>query len=152
MNKFLGTGFYTGLAPIAPGTVGSFFATLSVWGLSIYFGQVALFLCLAFWIVVTIRTAPWFESNYGKDPSVMVSDEWAGQTIPFLSISFTGNLAQDWWILLAGFLLFRFFDILKPFGIKKLQDYKGGFGILFDDLVAGIYSLVTLKLLILLIS
>jgi phosphatidylglycerophosphatase A len=149
MYRFLGTGFYTGLSPIAPGTVGSLVATAFIWGLSVQFGLLALLLFLSFWMIVTLRTASWFEKTYGKDPSVMVSDEWAGQVIPFMTIPFSGDILLDWWILLAGFLLFRFFDILKPFGINKLQKLKGGFGILFDDILAGIYALVALKLLIL---
>lgn len=149
MIRLFGSGFYTGYAPLAPGTVASFFATIVIWLLAIYIGELALYLFFAFWVFVTIKTSSWFENNYGKDPTEMVSDEWAGQVIPFLSITFTGQLLQDIGILTAGFFLFRFFDITKPLGINNLQKIKGGFGILMDDLLAGIYALVSLKLLLL---
>lgn len=79
----------------------------------------------------------------------MVADEWAGQIIPFVSISFSGNIGDDALLLLGGFLLFRFFDILKPLGINKLQELPGGYGVLSDDLLAGLYALFSLKLIIL---
>lgn len=79
---------------------------------------------------------------------MLVIDEWAGQSFVFLSISITGVLKTDLIVLLAGFLLFRFFDILKPLGINQIQKYKGGIGILADDILAGLYALISLKTLI----
>lgn len=57
-------------------------------------------------------------------------------------------LENDLTILFTGFILFRFFDILKPLGIKRIQELKGGAGILADDLLAGLYALISLKTLI----
>lgn len=78
----------------------------------------------------------------------MVIDEWAGQGLTFLFIPFSGDVQSQLLILLIGFIFFRFFDILKPLGIKKLQDLPAGWGILADDLLAGLYALICLKTLI----
>lgn len=151
MNKlkyFLGTGFYSGLSPIAPGTTGSLAAVLLISGL-IYAQVYALLIILVILSsFISLWAAPYFEQEFGKDPGQMVSDEWAGQCLTFLTISFSGDLQTNIIILLTGFVLFRFFDILKPLGINKLQNLKGGQGILADDLLAGLYALICLKTLI----
>ena len=151
ITKLLGTGFYSGLVPIAPGTAGSFFCVIAAYLISLWLGGLTLYLFFIFWCLITILTTPAFERKYGEDPSPMVADEWAGQIIPFISISFSGNIGDDALLLLAGFLLFRFFDILKPLGINKLQELPGGYGVLSDDLLAGLYALFSLKLIILLV-
>lgn len=146
---FLGTGFFSGFLPIAPGTAASFFCVIAVYFITLWAGGLVLYLFFIFWCLITILTTPAFEQKYGKDPSPMVADEWAGQIIPFISISFSGNIGDDALILLGGFLLFRFFDILKPLGINKLQELPAGYGVLSDDLLAGLYALFSLKLIIL---
>lgn len=98
--------------------------------------------------LISLWVSPYFEQEFGDDPGVLVIDEWAGQSLVFLTIGLTGSLSTDFSVLLAGFLLFRFFDIIKPLGIKKVQDLKGGTGILADDLLAGLYALISLKTLI----
>ncbi len=148
LKLFLGTGFYSGLSPIAPGTAGSFVATLLIFG--IIYAQIyaLIFILLVLSSLTSLWAAPYFEHRFGKDPGQMVSDEWAGQCVTFLAISFSTDLQTNIILLLTGFLLFRFFDILKPLGINKLQNLKGGQGILADDLLAGLYALLCLKTLI----
>ena len=75
-----------------------------------------------------------------KDPGKVVVDEVAGQLIATLPLAFFTN----WSIaaVMVSFVLFRFFDIVKPYPANKLQDLKGGAGIMFDDLVAGVYAAV----------
>jgi phosphatidylglycerophosphatase A len=73
------------------------------------------------------------------DPGSVVIDEAVGQIIAFLSQTTVG-----WKSLLGGFLLFRFFDILKPFPARRFEHLPGGWGIMTDDVVAGIYSAVAL--------
>jgi len=148
LSLFLGSGFYSGFSPVAPGTFSSFFAVLFSYGLALWLGSFALLCSLFFWCFITLFISPSFEAYFGEDPSQMTADEWAGQIIPFLSISFTGSITNDWWILLTGFLFFRFFDILKPLGIKYLEKLPGGYGILLDDLLSGVYALISLKLII----
>lgn len=148
LKYLLGTGLYSGLIPIAPGTAGSLAVIFVIFG--IIYAQIypLLILLLISSSLISLWVASYFEEQFGKDPEKMVIDEWAGQSLTFIAISFTGDLKSDFIILIAGFILFRFFDILKPLGINKLQKYKGGTGILADDLLAGLYALICLKTLI----
>jgi phosphatidylglycerophosphatase A len=148
VKRFLGTGFYSGLIPKAPGTAGSFVALLIIFGII----QAQVFeLLLVFMILsslITLWVGSYFEEEFGEDPGSLVSDEWAGQALTFFAISFSDSMMTNIWLLLAGFILFRFFDILKPLGIKRLQNLEGSWGILSDDLLAGLYALICLKTLI----
>lgn len=144
----IGTGFYSGRFPKAPGTAGSFFFLIPLYfilpfnyiGLNVF--VVIATSALSLWV------APYFEARFSKDPGILVMDEWAGQSLSFLTIMFTGTPQNHILILLIGFALFRFFDILKPLGIKKVQNLPGGWGILVDDLLAGLYTLICLESLI----
>jgi phosphatidylglycerophosphatase A len=80
-----------------------------------------------------------------KDPGAVVVDEVAGQLITFLFIPLSFNL--NWWLALAGFLLFRAFDIWKPYPVRRLEALEAGLGIMADDVLAGIYAAVCLLLL-----
>ncbi|MCO5333571.1 MAG: phosphatidylglycerophosphatase A [Pyrinomonadaceae bacterium] len=71
-----------------------------------------------------------------EDPSQVVIDEVMGQLVTFLFVPVTSS----WQWILAGFLLFRLFDIWKPYPIDDLQELRGGLGICADDLVAGVYA------------
>ncbi len=148
LNFLLGTGLGSGLVPVAPGTAGSLAALPVIYFISLYAGTIGLIALLVFWIAASLLTAPAFEAHYGSDPSLFVADEWAGQIIPFLTITFTGTISGDLFLLGLGFLLFRLFDIFKPLGINRLQKFSSGWGILADDLLAGLYALFTLKIII----
>lgn len=78
-----------------------------------------------------------------KDPQQAVVDEVIGQLITFLFIPF----AMSWWLVLAGFLLFRLFDIWKPYPINSLQNLPAGIGVCADDILAGVYGGTCLSLL-----
>lgn len=78
-----------------------------------------------------------------KDPRPVVIDEVAGQLMTFLLVPF----ATSWWAVVAGFFLFRVFDILKPYPAHRLESLKLGLGIMADDLVAGVYGAICLMLL-----
>ena len=87
--------------------------------------------------VVTVRRAlRFFEHKH--DPSEIVMDEVVGCLITFYGVPIT------WSTLLIGFLLFRFFDIVKPLGINKVQRLPGVWGVIFDDIIAGVLSNVIL--------
>ncbi len=75
-----------------------------------------------------------------KDPGFVVIDEVAGQLIALIGVPL------DWKYLLAGFILFRSFDIVKPFPLRRLEALPGGTGIMLDDVGAGLYALVLLQL------
>lgn len=134
----LGAGYFPG----APGTFASLIAALYI-----YLFQPEL-LTLLFSIVITLIIGILFtaeiEKNDGKDPKHIVIDELAGQWLTFLFISKLSILT-----IISGFILFRVFDILKPFGVNALQNLKSGWGVMLDDILAGIYAAIALQLLIL---
>jgi len=144
----IGTGFGSGLLPFAPGTWGSLAALLPIFLVSGSAGITGLAVFTLTAGLLTLWTAPLLEEEWGKDPARLVMDEWAGQALTFLWIPHLSLTAQGFTILAGGFILFRFFDILKPFGIKKLQNLPKGWGVLADDLLAGLYALICLKTLI----
>ena len=78
-----------------------------------------------------------------KDPQQAVVDEVMGQLIVFLFVPF----AISWWLVLAGFLLFRLFDIWKPYPIDSAENLPAGIGVCADDILAGVYGGVCLSLL-----
>jgi phosphatidylglycerophosphatase A len=135
------TFFGTGYAPIAPATVASFAFTV-IWVLA---GPVDLSVQIVLLVLVTaigIPIATYVEKREGKDPGLVVSDEIAGMLVTFLAIE------TNWIGYLVGFLLFRFFDILKPYPVRKFEELPAGWGITIDDIAAGIYARIVLGVLI----
>jgi phosphatidylglycerophosphatase A len=138
----LAFGFGSGLAPKAPGTFGTLvavplFLLLQPLSLSVYLALVALGFALGIWICD--RTA----RDLGvHDHGGIVWDEIVGYLFA-MSLAPAGG----WWIV-SGFLLFRFFDILKPWPIRWLDlRVPGGFGIMLDDMMAGLYAGLVMTLL-----
>ena len=78
-----------------------------------------------------------------KDPGIVVIDEVAGQMIAFILLPASAGV----WLTVAGFILFRLFDVWKPYPIRRLEALKSGLGIMADDVLAGIYAAVVLSLL-----
>ena len=81
------------------------------------------------------------EKTWGHDSNRVVIDEWVGMHLSLLMVPIR------WETVLVAFLLFRFFDILKPLGIRKLEKLPGGWGVMGDDLLAGLYANLVLQLL-----
>ena len=137
----IGTGFGAGFWPWGPGTAGAVLATAIWFAMSAVMGQTALIVATAVLIVVFTILGIWatarLEPFWGEDPSRIVADEMVGVWIPLL-------LASEWKTALAALLLFRFFDILKPLGIRKLDERPGAFWVMGDDIAAGIYSAIVL--------
>ncbi len=96
--------------------------------------------------VVCIKFAPAVIAATGKkDPREVVADEFAGQAAAFLLLSvITIEQKQTGLVTILGFLLFRLFDIVKPWPIQKLEKLPSGWGILADDLLAGVYAGIVL--------
>ncbi|MVN90440.1 phosphatidylglycerophosphatase A family protein [Mucilaginibacter aquatilis] len=82
------------------------------------------------------------EPDWGKDSYRVVIDEVAGQMVTLLFIPLT---TQN---LIIGLILFRFFDMLKPLGIRKMEDLKGGTGVMMDDVLAGVYANIVLQVIV----
>jgi len=141
---YLATGCKSGYSPVAPGTAGSLAALVPCGLLSLLPLPVSAMLLIAF-IVLSIWAAELAESIVGqKDPGCIVIDEFAGMMITLLGIHFT------WQSALAGFLIFRIMDILKPFPIRYLErTIPGGAGIVVDDVAAGVAAHLVLRLLFL---
>ena len=144
MNKInyqIATIFGIGKLPLAPGTWGSLFA-LIIWFLIIEVISTPILLSLtAIIFIVGVYTSSNVESVTGvHDPGFVVIDEWVGQWIALLFLPKT-----LWWGLFA-FALFRLFDIWKPYPIKRLAELPKGWGIMMDDVLAGIYALIILNI------
>lgn len=82
------------------------------------------------------------DSVWGKDSSKVVIDEVAGMAVALLYVP------HDIIFLLSGLILFRFFDIVKPLGVRQMEKFSKGWGVMADDLLAGVYSLMVLHLII----
>jgi len=141
-NHFFAFGFGSGLAPIAPGTFGTLAAIPVYWLIQ----GLALPLYLL-WLAVTFALGVYWCDRSSKalgvhDHGGIVWDEMVGYWITML-------LAPAGWLwMLIGFMLFRIFDIVKPWPIGWLdRRVGGGFGIMIDDVLAGIYALIILQLL-----
>ncbi|MCX6620453.1 MAG: phosphatidylglycerophosphatase A [Acidobacteria bacterium] len=138
----LATWFGCGYSPVAPGTVGSLAAVLLALPLIGYhgFGRIEFAVLAALTAGIGIwagdRTAKYYQK---KDPGYVVIDEVAGQWF-----ALAGASVFNWKSILAAFLLFRMFDIWKPFPARQAESLRGGLGIMMDDVVAGIYAALVL--------
>jgi len=140
---FLATGFYVGNIPFAPGTFGSLIGL----GLCYFLAEIhlaaaiiaaLLFIGLAIWISDAAE-----RTLKRKDPGCIVIDEIAGMVVTLIGLPF--NIAT----VMTGFILFRILDILKPFPIRVLdQRLSGGLGIVADDVVAGVFSNIIIRILL----
>ncbi|WP_340681104.1 phosphatidylglycerophosphatase A [Paraglaciecola sp.] len=139
---FLALGFGSGLASKAPGTFGTLAAVPLVWicseylSFNIYLTLVLLSSLLGIWICG--RTA---DDMQVHDDSSIVWDEVVGMLITMIAVPLS------WQTMLVGFVLFRFFDIVKPWPISYLDKHvHGGFGIMADDVLAGAFALICMHL------
>jgi phosphatidylglycerophosphatase A len=136
---FCGVGFGSGLAPKAPGTFGSAFALLFIpaWLALGFFNSVLIIVLMSLLgIYLCGRTA---ELMGVHDDGRIVWDEFAGQSISFLPLVYLGQM--NWLWVLVGFALFRLFDVWKPWPIRVVdRRVHGGFGIMLDDIIAGIWA------------
>ncbi|HHM01390.1 MAG TPA: phosphatidylglycerophosphatase A [Caldithrix abyssi] len=131
-----GLGFF----PLFPGTVTSLAgAALFLW---LTPDKATLLVAVIAVSFLGILLTPRIEARRGKDAGEITLDELAGQWCAFILVE---NIS--WPVVLAGFILFRVFDIIKPFGIDRLQTLPGGYGVVLDDLLAGFYSALVLALL-----
>jgi phosphatidylglycerophosphatase A len=138
------TWFGCGYFPWGPGTVGSLAAVLIAAGIETYAHQGRLFFLAL--IVILLWPSIWAATRTARllnrdDPGLVVVDEVLGQWVTFL-----GTEKRSWKIYLFGFLLFRLFDIWKPWPIRKFEKLPEGVGIVTDDLAAGLYGALILFL------
>ena len=159
INLMFVTFFGVGYIKIASGTFASLVTSIIFFYLFRFYLSIEDFsiLCItiifvfiySFYAIKTVENE--FEQ---KDARQIVIDEVIGQSIPIVLIEYivylkTQSFGVDLHLYVASFFLFRFFDILKPFPIRYFdKNYKNSFGILFDDVLAGIYTLIVLLLFI----
>lgn len=156
---FVATGFGSGLSPVAPGTAGSAVGLVLAWLLHVHGGilgsPVGLLMSgLAVGLIGVGVSGPVARALGSEDPGCIVIDEVAGQIVAcaaavsrprdVFSMNPLWELLGPW---LAAFLLFRALDVLKPLGIRRVQALPGGWGIVVDDLLAGLYAFAVLLLL-----
>ena len=136
------TVFGIGYIRIAPGTFGSLFAIL-VWYASIKFINIYLFyviIIIAF--IFSFKAINIYLRNENKDdPSEVVVDEFIGQSLPLIFL-----LQFNVYEVLLAFSSFRLFDIFKIYPVNKVENIKGANGVIMDDVVAGIYSLIIIMI------
>jgi phosphatidylglycerophosphatase A len=139
-HKIFSTGLGIGYIGKGSGTYASI-ACCIVWYLLLmngYPGVPALAITIAI-TVIGIWSSTLVEKIWGEDPQRVVIDEIAGMCISLLFLPVNVKY------LIAGLILFRFFDIVKPLGIRKMESLKGGWGIMFDDVLAGVYANLILQ-------
>jgi phosphatidylglycerophosphatase A len=139
--KLIATFFYVGLIPIGPGT----FGTLAAIPLFYVLSFTPLYLYLAITVVmilISVWASTVAEEVFGKtDPGQVVADEVCGYLITMILVPVTISN------IFLGFLLFRLFDIAKHYPIRNFEKLPGGWGIVMDDVMAGVYSCITLHIL-----
>jgi len=151
MKRLLTSCFGLGRLPVAPGTWGSIgpaviFAVLCyVCASATVTSVVMAALVVAGGIVCVTCSGVAVAVTGSQDPGEVVADEFAGQAVVFLIVGTVANVPL-WVVVLGGFLLFRLFDITKPWPIRRLEYLPDGWGILADDLLAGVYAAITLLL------
>jgi phosphatidylglycerophosphatase A len=142
LAQLLATWFGCGYMPKAPGTAGSLAAVALAWLLHHFTGlQWATFAYLA---ALLFPGAVWAaeataKSTGLKDPQIVVVDEVVGQWL-----TLAGAVTLNWKSWLAGFVLFRVFDMWKPYPVRQLERLPGGLGIVADDAMAGVYGALVL--------
>ena len=142
VGVFVATGGYAGYAPVAPGTAGSLVG-LGVYALVRWYGGPGLeAIVLSAVVAVGVWSATVGERYFGKtDPGHVVIDEVAGMLLTLLWLPVT------WVGALVGFLAFRVFDIIKPFPAGAAERLPRGWGVMADDLVAGVYAHLVVRLI-----
>ncbi len=140
-EKLIGSGFYTGFIPFSSGTFGS------LAGLLIYYipGFEKPFILIPAIIIFSfygIYIGTKFEKIYGEDPAECTVDEVVGMWISLLFVP--KKIVYS----IFAFLVWRFFDITKPYPARQMEKLHGGLGIMMDDVFAGFYSLILVQLVL----
>ena len=150
IHKIIATSFGLGYIPWAPGTFGALLGALLVWitysfSLDFLSNTLIIIGLSVFSYIIGVWSTKKLSAEWGDDPSKVVMDETCGMLITMVAVDF--SLMS----LGLGFVLFRFYDIVKPMGIRKLDNMKGAHYVMLDDVLAGIYANVTLQLILKLI-
>lgn len=145
LSKIVVTLFFIGYSKYIPGTIGSFVSCIVIFIFNIYFDKFLLYLLFTICLFISLFLINVYQKIIGiNDAPEIIIDEFIGIFTIFLFFDYFNHL-NYYTILILIFVFFRFFDILKPFPIswidKKINNY---FGVILDDIVAGIYSIICL--------
>tara|TARA_Y100000741_G_scaffold365091_1_gene358989 strand:- start:348 stop:812 length:465 start_codon:yes stop_codon:yes gene_type:complete len=143
LPKIFNTLFGIGFSPYAPGTVASAF-TIFIWYFFIQFFSIYMF--VTFVLLVTILSFYsinlYLADHSSDDPSEIVIDEFIGQSLPLIFLNQNSELFE----ILFAFICFRIFDIYKIYPVNLGERMKGALGVLADDIIAGIYTIIFLMI------
>ena len=143
ISRLFCTGFGIGNLPLFPGTLASLSILPVVWFFKQNYGIINFLIFLVFYFFISlILIKICLKKEKKKDPSYIVIDEHIGQAVALL---FCNETILNY---LLAFLLFRFFDILKPFPISYFDRINNSFGIIADDIVAGLIAGIVLVILL----
>jgi phosphatidylglycerophosphatase A len=140
-EKLVGSGFYTGYIPIASGTFGSL-AAIVLYFIPGFEKLEIIIPAIVLLFVYGLFVSSKFEKVYGKDPAQCTVDEIVGTWIALLA------LPKTLLISLTSFLIWRSLDIIKPFPARTSEKLPGGLGIMIDDVISGLYSLIIVHLIV----
>ena len=144
LPRLIATSFGAGYLPVAPGTWGAIVAILLWLPLYVWASPAVTFWSTLAAAVIYTVAGTWAstisERYWGKDPVIACADETVGQWISLLPVS----PLSPWWMILVSLALFRLFDIFKPLGIRSLERLPGGYGMMADDILSGIYAAIIL--------
>lgn len=149
LHVIISTGFGSGFFPGAPGTFAGFIALILWYTIYMYVSPLmltAITFCLIICVtIVGVWTSNVMEKYWGEDSRTVVIDEYVGTWIPLLVAPAGEN---TWWLALLGFSLFRIIDIYKPWGCRAIETkFPGGYGVMFDDILAGTYALIIISII-----
>jgi len=143
LGLFVATCGYIGYVPVAPGTFGSA-AGLAVFAAVRWYGSTGVEMAvIAFLLAIGVWSGNVAEKHFGRvDPAPFVLDEVAGMliTLALIPVTLPGAI--------VGFLLFRLFDVVKPWPANRLEALPGGLGMMADDAMAAVYGNVAMRLLV----
>lgn len=145
---FMSTGFGSGYSPFAPGTAGTIVGCLMFYVLHSFFPgyfpgsgieSIYFIALILLFLIIGAKASHYLEPDWGEDPQKIVIDEIVGVWVTLLFVPY--SLLN----LLLAFVLFRLFDIFKPLYIRKFEGMKNGWGVMMDDVAAGVYANICLQ-------
>ena len=144
--KLIVTFFFVGNVRIAPGTIASFATVVIFYAFAKYFNVFSFMLTISAVILLSFVAVDAYTTDLlEKDKSEIVIDEVIGQSIALLPLLiFVENTSPKFFMCIISLLFFRFFDIVKPYPINKIDKMNNTFGVIFDDILAGIFAALLL--------
>ena len=143
LAAIVATGLGAGYSPIAPGTAGSLVGLLLFWPLRTLPAALQVAALVVVFLAGTAAATRVARASGIEDPGIVVVDEVVGMWTSLLFLPFTPVTAA------LGFVLFRIFDVVKPYPARDLEALPGGWGIMSDDLMAGVYANLALRVVML---